>query len=197
MNALLSLTLTLAICQAETLPPPLIDLAPIIRDLGGDFKSRTAATRKLSAMGETARPALSKAAADDDLEIARRATMLLHWLNSDRRKRAADAVDAMGTMPCIDFAWWDTVSAFCADAACRERLWRYYERAEVDATPRACDVTKDGWWCYRTATRMLCIDMLEGGVPLPAVRAFIAEMYGRELVFRKACGFPPFPVIQE
>jgi len=193
LHSLLITLTTSCLCQSPE--PPLLDVAPLIRSLGGDFKSRTDATRKLAAMGEAARPDLTRAALDDDLETSRRAVMLLNWLDSDRRKRAVAMIDTLGVMPCIDFAWWDATNAFCADPQCRERLWPYYERAGIAADSR--DVTKDGWWRYRSATRSLCVDMAEGGVPLVVIRAFLAELHGREVVFRKACGFPPFPVQQE
>lgn len=183
MNALLLTMLTMTCHQSgETLPPPMIDVAPLIRDLGGDYKARTDATRKLSAMGEDARPALLKAATADDREVSRRAEMLIFWLDQARRKRAVAMIDAAfpAPLPCIDFAWWSPERAFCADNPCREALWPYYERASSSNAPKTCDVTKEGWWCYRTATRALCVDMAEAGIPLTAIRMMVAELAARE-----------------
>jgi len=65
-------------------------VARLVRQLGDrSFGNREAASRELAAVGEPARPALIKAAADADAEVARRARLLLDGL--DARALAAAA----------------------------------------------------------------------------------------------------------
>ena len=178
----LLITLTTSCHQAETLPPPpLLDTAPLIRSLGGAYRERTDATRKLSAMGEAARPALERAKQDTDLEIARRAEMLLHWLDADRRKRAMAMVDAAfpGPLPWIDMAFIQP-----PDSEAREKLWHYYGNSYEAAEPRQGAPAE--WGRFRSATRLLAYDMAEAGIPLVIIRAMVLELSQREEVWYRS-----------
>lgn len=172
------LMLTLAICQAETLPPPLLDTAPLIRALGGDYRERTDATRRLSAMGEAARPAIQRAKMDADLEISRRAEMLLHWLDAARRKQAMAMVDTAFPEP---LPWIDMAFIQPPDSEAREKLWHYYGNSYEAVETRQGAPAE--WGRFRSATRLLLYDMAEAGVPLVVLRAVVAELSQREAVW--------------
>lgn len=175
MNALILTMLAMNCHQPETLPPPLMDVAPLLRDLGGDYKARTAAFAKLRAMGEGVRPALQRASNDTDLEVSRRAQSLLHNLNQERRRRAVKMIDAAFSepLPWIDLAY---IAPF--DDLARTALEPYYFAAIDGPEPRdGCDAC---WGRYRTATRTLCIDLAEAGIPMWAIRSLVAELAARE-----------------
>jgi len=176
MNAIVLTMLTMSCHQSgETLPPPLIDVAPLIKDLGADYKTRMAAQRKLAAMGETIRPQLLAATRDKELEVARRAEMLLHWLNQDRRKRAMEAIDTALPEP---LPWIDLAYILPYDMDARAALEPYYFAAPHGPEPReGCDSC---WGKYRTATRAMCYDLAESGVPMWVIRSMIAELQARE-----------------
>ena len=180
MNATsVTLLLTLALnCHqsgGETLPPPLLDAAPLIRALGGGaYRERTDATRKLQSLGESVRPQLQKAALGEDLEISRRAGMLLHALDQDRRRRAMALIDDnFASLPWLDMAFIQP-----PDQCARERFWPYYEAACNAREAR--DGCPAEWGRYRQATRLLCYDMAEAGVPLWVIRTLVAELEARE-----------------
>lgn len=174
MNALLLTMLTLT-CHQSAGEPPLLETDPLINALGGDYKARTDATRKLSAMGEAARPALLKAAAADDREVSRRAEMLLFWLDQAHRKKAVAMIDAAfpAPLPWLDLAY----IAPCDDIA-RTILEPIYFASGDGPEPR--ETCPECWGRYRMATRSLCYQMAEAGVPLWAIRIMVAELAARE-----------------
>lgn len=176
MNALLLTMLTMSCHQSgHHAEPPMLDVAPLIKSLAGDYKERTDATRKLSAMGEAARPALLKAASADDREVSRRAEMLLHWLDQARRKRAVAMIDAAFPQP---LPWLDLAYIAPCDDVARSFLEPIYFAAGDGPEPR--ETCPACWGRYRTATRNLCYQMAEAGVPLWAIRMLVAELAARE-----------------
>lgn len=175
MNALILTVLAMNCHQPETLPPPILDVAPLLRDLGGDYKARTAAFAKLRAMGKDIRPQLIRAANDKDLEVARRVATLIRELD---RNRVRDAIDLAfpGPMPYIDMIWHAKTRHIFANVFCGYmdatdcRLFDYEFR----------DSNIQDWTPYRKATRALCYDLAEAGVPMWAIRSLVAELQARE-----------------
>jgi len=172
-TAVLLLTLTTS-CHQASREPPLADTKALVRDLGGDYRERTAATRVLSAMGEDARPALTQALQHEDAEARRRAGMLLHWLSEARRKKAMAMVDAaFPSCPWIDLAY----IAPHDPQAC-QALSKYLDAAYDAEEPReGCPAA---WGRFRAACRLMLYDMAEAGVPLVVLRATVAELAQRE-----------------
>lgn len=193
----LALSITLStLAQSQTQPPPRIEPAALVKELGADnFKARENAYRLLRSIGEDARGDLHIGAKSADLEQARRCQRLLELLNAAKRKKAIKLVDDTfpGKIPYIDMIWTSRDGVIDASGPVASTLytyaWPYYESAAP-----GLDVPGFSFGRYRMATRDMLIDLAEQGAPKQALEWIVAEMLRREAAwFEKYHPAPPAP----